>query len=80
MVVESIIHHWVTVVTATEKGTEGLGMSVWDLVVYFHTGDELVDSTQLERLQRVFNVLTGLFYRFGLNTNTRKMVIMAFQS
>ena len=41
--------------------------------------DELVALTQLERLQRAFSVLTGLFDRVGLRKNTRKTVSMVCQ-
>ena len=39
----------------------------------------LVASTQPESLQRAFDVLTGLFDRVGLRTNTNKTVSMACQ-
>ena len=79
LVVYASIHHWVTVVAATEEGTGGLGMPIRDLAVYFYSGNGLVASTQPERLHRAFNILTGLFYWVGLKTNTRKMVIIAYQ-
>ena len=40
---------------------------------YLYANYDLVASTQPERLQRVFGILTGLFDRFGLQTNTAKM-------
>ena len=61
------------------EGTGGLGMPIRDLAVYFYSGNGLVASTQPERLHRAFNILTGLFYWVGLKTNTRKMVIIAYQ-
>ena len=54
-------------------------MSVGELLVYLYTDNGLVASTQLERLQREFDVLTGLFNRVGLSTNTRKTVRMLCQ-
>ena len=79
MVVDSIIHHWVTVVAEIEEGTERLGMSIWDLAAYFYAYNGLITSTQTERLQRAFAILTGLFDRVGLRTNTRKTASMACQ-
>ena len=34
VVVDVFICHWLTVVEATETGTEGLGVSIQDLVAY----------------------------------------------
>ena len=54
-------------------------MSIRDLVVYFYADDGIVALTQLERLQRAFDVLTCLFNRFGLMTNKRNIVNMSCQ-
>ena len=51
---------------------------VRELSEYFYADYGPVASTQLERLQRVFEVLTGLFDQVGIRTNTRKTVIMAY--
>ena len=77
--VDFIIRHWVTVVAETEEVTEGLGLSLRDLAAYFYANDGLIVSTQPERMQREFNVLTGLFDRVVLRTNMRKTVSMAHQ-
>ena len=74
LVVDAVIHHWVTVVTPTEAGTGGLGLTIIDLVAYLYSDDGLVVSTQPERLQRAFDVLAGLFDWVGLQTNTAKTV------
>ena len=79
MVVDAVISHWVTVVAPTKEEIEGLGLSIQDLAAYFYADDGLVASTQPERLQREFDVLTGLFDQVGLRTNTRKTVIIACQ-
>ena len=79
MVVDSIIHHWGAVVAEIEEGPEGLGMLIWDLAAYSYSYNGLVASNQTERLQRAFAILTGLFDRAGLRTNTRKTVNMACQ-
>ena len=54
VIVDAVIRHWVVVVVVvvpTEYGTEGLFLSIQDLVAYFYVDDGLVPSTQLERLQ-----------------------------
>ena len=51
-------------------------MKIIDLVAYIHADDDLMESTQPEKLQRVFGVLTGLFYRFVLQKNREKTVGM----
>ena len=47
------------------------------MAAYFHANNGLVTATHMGRLQRVFDVLSGLFNRVGLWTNSRKMVNMA---
>ena len=76
LVVDAVIRHWVTVVTPNEAGTGGLSLTIIDLVDYFYANDGLVPSTQPERLQRAFDVLTGLFDQVELQTNTVKTVGM----
>ena len=61
VVMDAVISYWVTVVTTTEAGTGGLGLTIIYLTGYFYSENELVASTQLERLQRAFDILTGLF-------------------
>ena len=80
VVVDAVIRHWVTVVAEIEAGTEVLGLLIQYFVPYFYSDDGLAASTQPERLQRVFTVLTGLFCQFGLRTNTRKTVRIGFQT
>ena len=80
VVMDAVICQWVTVVEATEEGMEGLDLSIWDMVESFYADDGLVALTQPERLQRDFNVLTGLFDQVGLRKNTQKMASMACQT
>ena len=80
MVVDAVICHWVTVVAPTEDVREGLGLSIRHLSAYFYDDDGLTASTQLEKLQRSFEVLAGLFNQFGLRKNTRNTVSMSCQS
>ena len=55
---------------------EGLGLQIRDLVWYLYADDGLVTLTQPERLQREFDVLTGLFDWVSLRTNKRNTVSM----
>ena len=79
MVVYAVIHHWVGVVAPTEDDMEVLGLTIRDLAEYFYSDNGLVTSTQLERLHRAFDILSGLFGRVGLRMNKRKTVSMACQ-
>ena len=79
VVVGAIIFHWVTVVMPTEAGTGGLGMTIIDLVAYFYANNGLVASTQMERLNRAFDVLAGLFGQVDIQMNTEKTVGMVCQ-
>ena len=47
---DAVIRPQVTVVVATKEGTEGIGMYIQELAAYFYADDELVDSTQPERM------------------------------
>ena len=79
MVVDAVIRHWVKEVTLTEAGPGGLGLTIINLATYFYANDILVELNQPERLQREFDVLTGLFNLIGLRKNTAKTVGMVCQ-
>ena len=79
VVMDAVIHHWVTVVMLEEAGVGGPGMTILDLAAYFYADYGLVESTQLERLQRSFDVLIRILDRVGLQTNTAKTVGMVCQ-
>ena len=79
VVVDAVICHWVTVVTPTEEGTVFLGLMIIYMLSYFCANDSLVESTQQERVHRFFGVLSGLFNRLFLWTNTVKTVGMVCQ-
>ena len=70
VVVDSVICHWVTLVTPAEAGTVALGLMIIYLLAYFYGNDSLVSSTQPERLHRAFYVLAGLFNQVVLWKNT----------
>ena len=76
VVVDVIIRHWVKLVTPTEVGTGGLGLTIIDLAAYLYADDGLVVSTQPEKLHRAFEVLTGLFNWVSLHKNTKNMASM----
>ena len=80
VVVDAVICHWVTVVIPTEAGTGGLGLTIIVLAGYFYADYVLVASTQPERLHMAFYVLTGLFNRVILQTNTAKTVVIVCQT
>ena len=67
-----------TMVAVTETAAELLGMLIQDLLVYLYSYNGLVMSTQLERLQRVFDVLADLFDQVIIQKNTSKRLIMAY--
>ena len=76
VVVDAVIRHWVVVVAPTKDSMEVLGLSIQELTAYLYADNGLIVSTRPERLQREFDVLTGIFDWVGLRTNTRKIVSM----
>ena len=52
---------------------------ITDLAENFYANNVIMASTELERLQRVFDVLTSLFDWVGLRTNAAKTVGMVCQ-
>ena len=79
VVVDTVIRHWVTVVTPTEAVTGSLGLTIINLAAYFYADGGLMVSIQSERLQSEFDVLSVLFNQVSLQTNTEKTVGMVFQ-
>ena len=73
MLVDTALQHWVTMVEATEEtsdcSAEGFGREIQWLVVYFYADNGLLASTQVDRLQWAFNVLTELFDQNRMCTN-----------
>ena len=63
---DTVIRHWVMVVTPTKEVMLGLGRTIIDLVAYFYADNSLVASTQPESLHIEFDVLTSLFNRVVL--------------
>ena len=79
VVVDSVVRHWMTVVMPTEAGVGGLGLTIIDLEAYLYSDDGIVASTQMERLKRVFDILTCLFGQVGLRKNTVNTVVVVCQ-
>ena len=50
MVVGAVMCRWVTVVTPSEEVTGRLGLTITNLATYLYADNDLVASTQLERL------------------------------
>ena len=80
VVMDAVVRTFLTVVTPTQAGTGGIGLTIIDLVDNFYANDGLVASTQPEKLHMAFDVLTSLFNRVGLRTNTENTVGVVFQS
>ena len=79
MVVDAVIRHWVTLVTGEEVEPERFRQPVQWLVAFFYTDDGLLASPRPACLQATLGVLTGLFDRFGLQTNINKTAGMVCQ-
>ena len=79
VLVNAVILYWVALVATNKDGMEGLRLSIQVLEAYFYSKDGFVASTQLESLQREFDVLVGLFDWVELRTNKRKTVGISCQ-
>ena len=71
MVVDSVIHYWVTLVVREEAGPYGFGWAVQCLSEFFYADDGLLDSTKLVWIQAKLDVLK-CFYRLVLQNNVYK--------
>ena len=80
VVMDAVIRHWVTVVTPTEAGTGGGGLTIIDLLAYLYTENILIASTQQDRLQRSFEFHTDFFNHVRLQVKAGKMVRMVCQT
>ena len=78
LVMDAVIHHWVTVVAPTVDGLEVWDLSLGELVSYFYANNGLVVSTQPERRHRAVYALTGIFVWVILRTNMMKTLSMAW--
>ena len=84
VVIDTILQHWVTMVSAmegtVEPDTEGFRRYVQRMAEYFYAENGLFVSTRANWLHQFFNVLTELFDWVGLHTNVGNTVSMAYQS
>ena len=76
VVVDAVVHHWVTGVVVDAKAQGGLGQEGRHQAALFYTDDGMVASSDPRWLQGAFNTLVGLFSRVVLRTNVRKTVGM----
>ena len=83
VVVYAVLQNWVTVVSVmegkAEPETEGFGQDIQWMVAYLYAYNRILVLTWATWLQRLFNILMGLFEWVGLRTKMRKTVIMACQ-
>ena len=64
-----IIRHWVSLTLDNNTGHDGFGYTVEDMMTLFYAYYGLIESTNMVWLQWVFDILIGLFERFGIRTN-----------
>ena len=76
VVVDAVVHNWVTVVTAGVEERVKHGKEGRHQAALFYAGDGVVVSSDTRCLQGAFNTLVGLFGRVGLRTNVGKTVGM----
>ena len=75
LMVDAIVREWVRVL----QEVHGMGLEdVRRLMACFYADDGLIVARDPEDLQVAFDVLTGLFDRVGLRTNTTKTEAMVF--
>ena len=77
--VDVIIRYWVGIMAENEVGPDGFGYTVADKMTLFYAYYGLIESTNPVWLQWVFDILIGLFKRFGIINNMEKMVTMVCQ-
>ena len=75
MMVDAVIHHWVTLAAVEEAVPENFGRVVQMLAALFYPDDGLLTSTRLDRLQAALDILMGLFENVGLHKNSKKQLI-----
>ena len=80
IVVNVIIPHWVGILVDNEAGSDRFGNTVADKMALFYAYYGIIDSTNPVWLQRLFDILIGLFGWFSIRTNMEKMVTIVCQS
>ena len=74
-----IIRHWVGLIVENKAGPDGFGYTVADNMILFYEYYGLIESTNPVWLQWVFDILIGIFERFGIINNMENMVTMVCQ-
>ena len=69
MVVDTVIFHWVTLISGEEVGPDGFGWAIQWLAVLFYADNGLLPSHMPACLQEVIIFLTGMFDMVSLQTN-----------
>ena len=77
--VEMIIHHWVGLMVENKAGPDGFGYMVADKMTIFYAYYRQIGFNNTVWLQWVFDIIIGLFERFGIRTNMNNMVTMVCQ-
>ena len=72
LMVDAIVREWIT--QLEERGVDM--EDIRNLVACFYADDGLVAARDADTLQKAFDILTGLFDRVGLRTNTTKTEVM----
>ena len=77
LMVDAVIREWLRQVVSAESARDGItNADIRRLLACFYADDGLVLSREPAMLQRAFDILTGLFDRVGLRTNTKKTEVM----
>ena len=69
IVVNVIILHWVGLMVENDAGPDVFGYTVADKMTLFYEYYGLVESTYPVWLQWVFDIIIGIFERFGIINN-----------
>ena len=78
--VDVIICHWVGLMVDKKAGPDGFGYTAADKMTLFYAYYGLIDSNNPVWLQWVFDIIIGIFERFGIINNMENMVTMVCQT
>ena len=67
--VDVIIRHWVSLMEENKAGPDRFWYTVADKMTLFYVYYGLIDSTNPVWLQWLFDIIIGLFERFGIINN-----------
>ena len=66
-----MIHYKAPLLAVEEVGPDGFGWAVQCLEAFFYADYGILSLSRPPCLQKALGVLTGMFYRFGLQTNVK---------